>query len=171
VQTVIPLPGHGAIKLTTARYYTPSGRSIQQVGIEPDITVPLARIEPLGVEHERRSEASLPHSLKNPDAKGPDGKAPDAKAPDGKAPDAKAPDAKDNGPEQGQKDSAAKDKAAPDKAPALKPTNSKAKANKDEDGEDQPVIKMGDPASDYQLSRALDLLRGLSLYRGQPKAN
>ena len=39
VQTVLPLPGNTAIKLTTARYYTPSGRSIQAKGIEPDIIV------------------------------------------------------------------------------------------------------------------------------------
>ena len=37
VQTIIQLPGHGAMRLTTARYYTPSGRSIQAKGIEPDI--------------------------------------------------------------------------------------------------------------------------------------
>jgi carboxyl-terminal processing protease len=46
VQTIIPLPGHGAMRLTTARYYTPSGRSIQAEGIEPDIVVPAAKIEP-----------------------------------------------------------------------------------------------------------------------------
>jgi carboxyl-terminal processing protease len=45
VQTIIPLPGHGAMRLTTARYYTPSGRSIQAQGIEPDITVAAARIK------------------------------------------------------------------------------------------------------------------------------
>ncbi len=39
VQTIIPLPGNDAIKLTTARYFTPSGRSIQAKGIEPDIVV------------------------------------------------------------------------------------------------------------------------------------
>ena len=39
VQTVIPLPGSGAMRLTTARYYTPSGRSIQGLGIEPDVIV------------------------------------------------------------------------------------------------------------------------------------
>ena len=39
VQTIIPLGGNGAIRLTTARYYTPSGRSIQAKGIEPDIEV------------------------------------------------------------------------------------------------------------------------------------
>jgi len=47
VQTVIPLPGHGAMKLTTARYYTPSGRSIQAKGIEPDIIVEPSKIEKL----------------------------------------------------------------------------------------------------------------------------
>jgi len=39
VQTVIPLPGNGAMRLTTARYYTPSGRSIQGLGITPDVKV------------------------------------------------------------------------------------------------------------------------------------
>jgi carboxyl-terminal processing protease len=45
VQTIIPLPGHGAMRLTTARYYTPSGRSIQAKGIEPDVVVEAAKIE------------------------------------------------------------------------------------------------------------------------------
>jgi carboxyl-terminal processing protease len=45
VQTILPLPGHGAMRLTTARYYTPSGRSIQALGIEPDIIVEAAKIE------------------------------------------------------------------------------------------------------------------------------
>jgi carboxyl-terminal processing protease len=45
VQTIMPIPGHGAMRLTTAAYFTPSGRSIQQTGITPDITVEQARIE------------------------------------------------------------------------------------------------------------------------------
>ena len=45
VQTVIPLPGNGAIRLTTARYYTPSGRSIQGLGIAPDVLVAETREE------------------------------------------------------------------------------------------------------------------------------
>src|SRR5712675_516041 len=44
VQTIIPLAGHGAMRLTTARYYTPSGRSIQARGIDPDIIVEAAKI-------------------------------------------------------------------------------------------------------------------------------
>ncbi|CAN0523550.1 unnamed protein product, partial [Laminaria digitata] len=47
VQTIVPLSGHGAIRLTTARYYTPSGRSIQAKGIDPDIVVEQANVETL----------------------------------------------------------------------------------------------------------------------------
>ncbi|WP_376093417.1 S41 family peptidase [Roseomonas sp. CCTCC AB2023176] len=66
VQTVMPLPGNGAIRLTTARYYTPSGRSIQATGIEPDIEV-LAQREEQQTEATRRRdrEADLRHSLRN----------------------------------------------------------------------------------------------------------
>ncbi|MFN2428286.1 MAG: S41 family peptidase, partial [Candidatus Binatia bacterium] len=40
VQTIIPLPDHSGLRLTTAHYYTPSGRSIQALGITPDILAP-----------------------------------------------------------------------------------------------------------------------------------
>jgi carboxyl-terminal processing protease len=56
VQTVIPLPGHGAMRLTTARYYTPSGRSIQAKGIEPDIEVQPAKIESYNVSSVKESD-------------------------------------------------------------------------------------------------------------------
>ncbi len=62
VQTIVPLGGHGAMKLTTARYYTPSGRSIQAKGIEPDIEVQPARIETLELPQGRR-EADLRGAL------------------------------------------------------------------------------------------------------------
>ena len=45
VQTIIPIEGHGALRLTTALYYTPSGRSIQGNGIAPDIVVTLPKSE------------------------------------------------------------------------------------------------------------------------------
>ena len=61
VQTIIPLFGHGAIRLTTARYYTPSGRSIQAKGIVPDIVVEAARIE--AIEQADRTEAGLRNRL------------------------------------------------------------------------------------------------------------
>ena len=63
VQTVIPLPGNGAMRLTTARYYTPSGRSIQGLGITPDVAVAETREESPRFGPER--EADLNRVLKN----------------------------------------------------------------------------------------------------------
>ncbi len=63
VQTVIPLPGNGAMRLTTARYYTPSGRSIQGLGITPDVPVKESRTDVPEFGPER--EADLNHTLKN----------------------------------------------------------------------------------------------------------
>ena len=73
VQTIMPVQGDGAIRLTTSRYYTPSGRSIQALGISPDIVVQQPpRVPALeGEEAEetpdrpRRSESSLRGSLSN----------------------------------------------------------------------------------------------------------
>ena len=69
VQTVMPLRGDGAMRLTTARYYTPSGRSIQALGIQPDIIVqqPVAHPgdEPETTTSQFRSEADLRGSLNN----------------------------------------------------------------------------------------------------------
>ncbi|MDR2787307.1 MAG: S41 family peptidase [Candidatus Accumulibacter sp.] len=62
VQTVIPLPGDAAIKLTTARYFTPSGRSIQAKGIDPDIVV---EETPGGVSAARLRESDLENHLLN----------------------------------------------------------------------------------------------------------
>jgi carboxyl-terminal processing protease len=63
VQTVIPLPGNGAMRLTTARYYTPSGRSIQGLGIVPDVEVHATRTEQPHFGAER--EADLNRALRN----------------------------------------------------------------------------------------------------------
>jgi carboxyl-terminal processing protease len=73
VQTVIPLRGDGAIRLTTSRYYTPSGRSIQALGVAPDIIVeqprrdPIAAGEPEAETPRARSEADLRGRLENRD--------------------------------------------------------------------------------------------------------
>jgi carboxyl-terminal processing protease len=64
VQTIIPLHGRGALRLTTARYYTPSGRSIQDHGITPDIIVALPREEQTAKGTLVR-EADLRGALKN----------------------------------------------------------------------------------------------------------
>ena len=70
VQTVIPLPGHGAMRLTTARYYTPSGVSIQAKGITPNIEVETARIERLdfGIYREEDLKGALDNKDKNENA-------------------------------------------------------------------------------------------------------
>ena len=67
VQTVIPLGAdRGAIRLTTSRYYTPAGRSIQATGIEPDLEVANARVSEEQLAKIRRySEADLPNALTN----------------------------------------------------------------------------------------------------------
>src|SRR5262249_18864247 len=65
VQTIIPLgPGNGALRLTTARYYTPSGRSIQAQGIAPDIEVLQDVPKEMAAQMQTRSEANLPRHLK-----------------------------------------------------------------------------------------------------------
>jgi len=110
VQTIIPLSGHGAIRLTTARYFTPSGRSIQAKGIEPDITIEQAKLEKAD-QGARRREEDLRGALSNPDA-------PDAQKPDAAGETEKKPAAK----------------AEPEKP------------------------------QDYQLERALDLIRGIAFY-------
>ncbi len=71
VQTIIPLGQNGALRLTTARYYTPSGRSIQAKGIDPDITIENElppELKPKTVE-KPRGEASLKGHLKGETAK------------------------------------------------------------------------------------------------------
>ena len=74
VQTVVPLGKDIAMRITTARYYTPSGRSIQAKGIEPDIEVKPAKLEVLenGFTF---SEAELRNALKNDSEEGKDKKA------------------------------------------------------------------------------------------------
>src|SRR5579862_1876865 len=106
VQTIIPLAGHGAMRLTTARYYTPSGRSIQALGIEPDILVDAAKIE---------------HAAKKDDKSASAGDKKDTKTKDS--------------------DIAAEQESID---PALMGT-----------------------ADDYQLARAIDMLRGIALFNGR----
>jgi carboxyl-terminal processing protease len=69
VQTVFPIDGEGALRLTTARYYTPSGRSIQGLGIAPDVEVAESREDEIHYLPDR--EADLNHALKNEGGSGP----------------------------------------------------------------------------------------------------
>ncbi|NDE90518.1 MAG: peptidase S41, partial [Alphaproteobacteria bacterium] len=145
VQTIIPLQNGGAMRLTTARYYTPSGRSIQAEGIKPDIEVQPAKVEEIKAK-KGLTEADLKGALIN-DQKKKDEKKPDAAANDNKA---------------DKKDEAKKDDKASASEGAINPDDEEAL--KDKDGKE---IKK---PFDYQLARALDLLRGISLYekRGTP---
>lgn len=133
VQTVIPIEGHGAIRLTTARYYTPSGVSIQAKGITPDIEVQQAKVEPLKAAPMNFSEASLKGHLDN--------------------------DQNDDG----MQDKKEEKKEEP-KFPFLKASDKKADAKDKDKDKDKDAKKEG--ADDYQLSRALDLIRALSIYQG-----
>ena len=66
VQTILPTSGNAAVKLTTARYYTPSGRSIQAEGIEPDIILARVKLESLEASKFKPvKEADLSHHLEN----------------------------------------------------------------------------------------------------------
>ena len=105
VQTIIPLKESGAIRLTTARYFTPSGRSIQAKGIEPDIIVEQAKLEKL--VDARQRESDLPGSLG-----------------------------------------------------AIKDVNGKSKGSK---GIKEKAIDSVNEEVDYQLIRAIDILRGHNL--------
>ncbi len=125
VQTIMPLAGHGAMRLTTARYFTPSGRSIQAKGIEPDIEIKQSRIETLEAP-KRRFESDLRNALDNGDKNG-------AKSKSKKPDTTKAGNGKDKDAKAGEK--VKSDKAAP---------------------------------QDYQLARALDLLRRIALFAGKP---
>ena len=165
VQTIIPIGGHGAIRLTTSRYYTPSGRSIQQLGITPDIEVRQARIEEVEQTAGRRREADLKGALRNDNATG---GAPPAAAP-AAAPPAAAPAAKGK-PAPAPVAPTSPPSPSPVPAPAPNGTTpapaAPAPAPNDEGGES---VKNGAPAAvDYQLERAFDLLRGVALFRNHP---
>ena len=101
VQTILPLDDHSALRLTTARYYTPTGRSIQAVGITPDVDVELpketlASITQEGGEFDENPEIherDLPHHFENGQKK--DGKNPAAGNNESAAPETdKGPGAK-----------------------------------------------------------------------------
>jgi carboxyl-terminal processing protease len=80
IETLIPLPGNGAIRLTTARFMTPTGRQIQGKGLDPDLTVMPVKLEKLA-QGDRLREADLKGALKNTDPIGPGGKPPTSASP------------------------------------------------------------------------------------------
>ncbi len=140
VQTVIPMGNHGAMRLTTSRYYTPSGKSIQAKGITPDIEVAQAKVEPVEKKGKEFHEADLRGRLKN------------------------------------DQEDAKKNKDVPKTLPATPLPESGVTTPGDETKPDAktpvtpqknttlPADELG-AKDDYQLARAIDLLRGLSVYR------
>lgn len=135
VQTVLPLPSNTAIKLTTARYFTPSGRSIQAKGIEPDIVV---EESPNGNSSSsmRLREADLEHHLAN-------GKEEKAQMP---APD-KSPQNKTS-----------------EKTKSSSPKNDKDDNSRFDDQDDAPITTRELASKkDYQFMQALNLLKGLQI--------
>ena len=149
VQTIMQVTGGGAIRLTTALYFTPSGRSIQKEGIKPDIEVEPAKIENVQARAGFREE-NLRGSITNPNAK--PGEAPKAAPKSETKPEAKS----ETKPEAGKTSDKAGDKK--DEKPAANQAN-------------QPPVDPDEPpkeqAADYQLLRAADLIRGISLYSGR----
>jgi carboxyl-terminal processing protease len=114
VQTIIPVSGGGAMRLTTARYYTPSGRSIQALGIEPDITVQPAKLEKIAMGpglHESDLRGALVNDTVKQDK--------DKDKKDPATPDAKPSDSGDEDPDAVPEDQAKSgDKNAKDKPAA-----------------------------------------------------
>jgi carboxyl-terminal processing protease len=135
VQTVLPLKNQGALRLTTAEYFTPSGRSIQAKGITPDIEVKPSKIEEIE-QAGRLHEADLKGALPNPN----DPTKPMAAPAAGPQASAAKPDAK----------------AVPAKAPA---DSAKAPADSADASADPKA-----PPVDYQLARAVDLLHGVAMF-------
>ncbi len=75
VQTIVPVRNNAAIKLTTARYYTPDGRSIQAEGIEPDVTIRALKVSQREQNFAPVKEADLNNSLENENGSRTDAKA------------------------------------------------------------------------------------------------
>lgn len=70
VQTLIPIKGNGAMRLTTARYYTPSGRSIQSLGVMPDIVVNQPLVDPAAAGTEETAAADAANQRSEADLRG-----------------------------------------------------------------------------------------------------
>jgi carboxyl-terminal processing protease len=146
IETLIPLNGNGAIKLTTARFETPSGRAIQGKGLDPDVVVAPVKLEKIAQGFGRR-EADLRGALKNTDP-GAQSSAPAPAA--ANPPSAAATPAPTPGvPNITNPANPAPEAAAP---PAEKHDTSASVATGELGG-----------SEDEQLTQALDMLRGLKM--------
>jgi carboxyl-terminal processing protease len=146
IETLIPFNGNGAIRLTTARFVTPSGRPIQGKGLAPDLDVSSLKLEKVA-QGEHRREADYRGALKNPDPPGP----PPYSATKGGTPGGSSKGGTPGG-------AAAPAQPAPTTAAPRKA--------------DEATVASGDIGmpSDEQLSEAVDVLRGLALINGRTAA-
>jgi len=135
VQTILPLPEGAGLRMTTARYYTPSGRSIQATGITPDVIVPSDNKNGKGRSAAGIKEADLKNHIPNPNLmEEPDPTPPAAVEP-------VLPPIPQDEPETTEK---------PDKNPVSSDTH-----------EDDHEIRL---KKDTQLRSALNILKGLKVY-------
>ena len=143
VQTIMQVTGGGAIRLTTALYFTPSGRSIQKEGIKPDIEVEPAKIENIQARAGFREE-NLRRSITNPNDKPADKPEPTSRP----TPSRKPPS-----------------RATPSPRPPSPATRRTTRPRPPgRDGAGDPDEPPKEAVADYQLLRAVDLIRGISLY-------
>jgi carboxyl-terminal processing protease len=135
VQTIIPLSDGSALRLTTARYFTPKGRSIQAKGITPDILIEAGTfVAARNPDREVIRERSLDrHFLSDDERKEREKETPPA------APSASPP-------------------AGPQ-------SKTKAPGGKDEARPESPAFTIGEPGKDLQLDRALDMLKSWNVFQ------
>ncbi|MDG1726844.1 MAG: S41 family peptidase [Emcibacteraceae bacterium] len=139
VQTVMPLSTNGAMSLTTAYYFTPSGNSIQNEGIVPDVVVEQLRLNDSEAIRARRSEASLRGSLANPNA---------------------TDEGDDEGDDEGEEndDNDNEENETDDE-------NADADNDEEEENEEEEAPRLTTAQDDYQLNFALNLIRGMAIAR------
>jgi len=127
VQSVKAIPGFGAIRLTTARYYTPSGNSIQAKGITPDVVIPRAKIEEEPII-QGFGELNLPEAI-----------------------------AAENGKKAIETEK--------------KPLDKIFKTKNEKKESDKTITETNETdKTDYQLDRAIDVLRGIAVYQMQQES-
>lgn len=173
VQTVIPLKDNRAIRLTTARYYTPSGETIQDEGVKPDIEVPLGILEKVDLGP-RYTEKDLANGVKKKtqDAEDEDDEenAGKAKLNEKKEDPIPGMPALDSIKEQKtESDDKKDDKKSKDQSDDTKDKKNEDKKEKDETEKDDKDKKEKQPI-DYQTERALDLLKSIVVLKDKGKA-
>ena len=153
VQTLIGLGEQGGLRLTTARYFTPSGDSIQAKGIEPDILVELARLEPLeGYSSDNfRYESDYNNALS------------DGEKADEEATTEETSTEGEAAPAEEEEEAPAEGEEAPAEGEEAPAEGEEAPAEGEE--EDAAAEEAQEEFFDFQLVRAKDLIRGIAIFQ------